>query len=48
MTHQEIGREMLERIRKDLCETLDLAILESFPMRIEGRQMVMVLGPKKK
>lgn len=48
MAHQEIGREMLERIRKDLCEKLDLAILESFPMRIEGRQMVMVLGPKKK
>ncbi len=48
MAHQEIGREMLERIRKDLCETYDLAILESFPARIEGRQMIMVLGPKKK
>ncbi len=48
MAHQEIGKEMLERVRKDLCETSDLAVVESFPARIEGRQMVMVLGPKKK
>ncbi|MGO2462728.1 MAG: translation initiation factor IF-3, partial [Ewingella sp.] len=33
---------------KDLCEDSDLAIVESFPTKIEGRQMIMVLAPKKK
>ncbi|CDH34437.1 protein chain initiation factor IF-3 (fragment) [Xenorhabdus bovienii str. Intermedium] len=45
MAHQQIGIEMLNRIREDLSE---LAVVESFPSRIEGRQMVMVLAPKKK
>lgn len=48
MSHQKIGIEMLQRIRKDLCESLDLAIIESFPLKIEGRQMTMILAPKKK
>lgn len=48
MSHQKIGIEMLQRIRKDLCENLDLAIIESFPLKIEGRQMTMILAPKKK
>lgn len=45
MAHQQIGMEMLERIKQDLA---DLAVVESYPSKIEGRQMVMVLAPKKK
>ncbi|MBI6530371.1 translation initiation factor IF-3 [Proteus vulgaris] len=45
MAHQQIGMEMLNRIREDLDE---LAAVESFPNKIEGRQMIMVLAPKKK
>jgi len=45
MAHQQIGIEMLNRIKDDLIE---LAVVESYPSRIEGRQMVMVLAPKKK
>ena len=48
MAHQQIGMEVLNRVRKDLCEDMDLAIVESFPSKIEGRQMIMVLAPKKK
>ena len=47
MAHQQIGMEILYRLRKDLCEELDLAIVESFPLKIEGRQMIMILAPKK-
>lgn len=42
--HQEIGIKMLNRICKDLEE---LSIIESFPKKIEGRQMVLILIPKK-
>ncbi len=45
MAHQEIGIEVLNRLKADLDE---LAVVESFPSRIEGRQMVMMLAPKKK
>lgn len=45
MAHQQIGIEMLNRIKDDLIE---LAVVESYPSKIEGRQMVMVLAPKKK
>ncbi len=48
MAHQQIGIEMLNRIRKDLCENFNLAIVEFFPAKIEGRQMTMILAPKKK
>lgn len=44
MLHQDLGRKLLERIRTDLGE---LAVVEQFP-KLEGRQMVMMLGPKKK
>src|SRR5262245_16408299 len=44
MAHQEFGVRLLERVRKDLEAQ---AIIEQFP-RLEGRQMVMVLAPKKK
>lgn len=48
MAHQQIGIEVLHRVRRDLCEEADLGIVESFPTKIEGRQMIMVLSPKKK
>ncbi|VFP82883.1 translation initiation factor IF-3 [Candidatus Erwinia haradaeae] len=48
MAHQQLGMEVINRVRKDLCEDRNLAILESFPTKIEGRQMVMILAPKKK
>jgi translation initiation factor IF-3 len=45
MAHQEIGIEQLKRVRTDLE---DIANCESFPNRVEGRQMIMVLAPLKK
>ncbi|MFT8258759.1 MAG: translation initiation factor IF-3 [Candidatus Symbiodolus clandestinus] len=45
VAHQQIGLDMLNRIKDDLSL---LAVVESFPSRIEGRQMIMVLAPKKK
>lgn len=44
MAHQEIGARMLERLKSDLEE---LGQVEQMP-KMEGRQMVMVLAPKKK
>ena len=44
MAHQQLGAKILKRIENDL---VDLGVVEQFP-RIEGRQMVMVLAPKKK
>ncbi len=44
MAHQEIGRELLNRVQQDLAH---LGQVEQFPM-MEGRQMVMMIGPKKK
>ncbi|MCX7087602.1 MAG: translation initiation factor IF-3 [Methylococcales bacterium] len=44
MAHKEIGMDLLKRIEHDLEE---LAIVEQFP-KLEGRQMVMVMGPKKR
>jgi len=45
MAHQEIGTDLLRRVRSDLQ---DIASCESFPHRVEGRQMIMVLAPLKK
>jgi translation initiation factor IF-3 len=44
MAHPEIGMNLLERIIVDLAED---GIVEQRP-KMEGRQMVMVIGPKKK
>lgn len=44
MAHQEIGMRMLERLRTDLDE---VGQVEQMP-KMEGRQMIMVLAPKKK
>ncbi len=44
MAHQDIGFRMMERLKQDL----ELyGQVEQFP-KMEGRQMVMVLSPKKK
>ena len=43
MAHQELGAEMLKRIETDLSE---LGSVEQFP-KLEGRQMVMVIAPRK-
>jgi len=44
MAHQEVGRRMLDRLVKDLAE---LGTVEQNPM-MEGRQVVMMFGPKKR
>lgn len=44
MVHQEIGARLLERVKADLEP---YGTVEQFP-KMEGRQMVMVLSPKKK
>jgi translation initiation factor IF-3 len=44
MAHQEIGMAQLKRIEADLGE---LAVVEQFP-KLEGRQMIMMLAPRKK
>ena len=43
IAHQVIGREVLDRVQKDLDE---IGIVEQIPL-FEGRQMVMVIAPKK-
>lgn len=43
MAHQELGAAMLERIRDSLAEEV---IVEQWP-KMEGRQMVMLVSPKK-
>jgi translation initiation factor IF-3 len=44
IAHQELGQQLLERVKNDL---LEIGVVEQFP-KMEGRQMVMVIGPKKK
>jgi translation initiation factor IF-3 len=44
MAHQEFGVRLLERVKADLEK---VGLVEQFP-KLEGRQMVMVLAPKKK
>lgn len=43
MTHPELGMQLMERIMADLAE---IGVVEQRP-KLEGRQMVMVIGPKK-
>ena len=44
LAHQEIGRQLLDRVQQDLAQ---VGQVEQNPM-MEGRQMVMMIGPKKK
>ena len=43
MAHQELGVKLLKRVEKDLE---DYGTVEQFP-KMEGRQLVMVMTPKK-
>ncbi len=44
MAHQELGMEMMQRIEQDLIE---LGTVEQMP-KMEGRQLTMVIAPKKR
>lgn len=44
VSHHELGLELLSKIRDDLA---DAGKIEQFPHRLEGKQMVMVVTPKK-
>ncbi len=44
MAHKELGENLLTRVRTDLD---DIAMVEQMP-ELEGRQMIMVMAPKKK
>ena len=44
MAHQELGLELLQEVEKDLEE---IATVEQYP-KLEGRQMVMVMAPRKR
>jgi len=44
MSHQDLGQNLARKIQEDVGEN---GQIESFP-RLEGRQMVMMIGPKKK
>ena len=44
MAHQEVGVELLRRVREDLEE---YGTVEQFP-QLEGRQIIMVIAPKKR
>jgi translation initiation factor IF-3 len=44
MTHQELGRAMVDKISAEIAEE---AVIEQYP-RMEGRLMVMMIAPKKK
>ncbi len=44
MSHPELGMEVLNRVEKDLTE---VGVVEQRP-RMEGRQMVMIVAPRKK
>ncbi len=44
MSHQELGMKLLERVQQELDE---YGQVEQMP-KLEGKQMVMVLSPKKK
>ena len=43
MAHQELGADMLKRVEADLD---DIGQVEQYP-KLEGRQMIMVVAPRK-
>lgn len=44
MAHKDLGMNLLKRVEQDL---VDVGTVEQYP-KLEGRQMIMVLGPVKK
>lgn len=43
ITHQDLGMKVMDRLRED---TKEVAVVDQMP-RLEGKQMVMMLSPKK-
>jgi translation initiation factor IF-3 len=43
LAHRDLGRDLLKRVERDLE---DISTVEQYP-KLEGRQMMMMLGPKK-
>jgi translation initiation factor IF-3 len=43
ITHQDLGMKVMDRLRED---TKDVAVVDQMP-RLEGKQMIMMLSPKK-
>ncbi len=41
MAHQDLGRDLLERVAEDVKE---IGKIENMP-KMEGRQMIMIIGP---
>lgn len=44
MAHRDLGAQLLKRVESDLSE---LGVVEQYP-KMEGRQMVMVMAPRKR
>ena len=44
ITHQQLGLDLLNRLRDELAEVI---VVEQFP-KLEGRQMVMMIAPGRK
>ena len=44
ITHQELGLDLLNRIRDELADAI---LVEQFP-KLEGRQMIMMIAPARK
>jgi translation initiation factor IF-3 len=44
ITHQELGLDLLSRVRDDLADAIQV---EQFP-KLEGKQMIMMIGPARK
>lgn len=44
ITHQNLGLDLLGRLRDDLADSI---VVEQFP-KLEGRQMIMMLAPQRK
>jgi len=44
ITHQELGLDLLNRLRDDLADSI---VVEQFP-KLEGRQMIMMIAPARK
>ncbi|TCP69030.1 translation initiation factor IF-3 [Baia soyae] len=42
ITHQELGRKVLDRVAQEVKELADV----ERPAKLEGRQMIMILNPK--
>ncbi|WGS66323.1 translation initiation factor IF-3 [Enterobacteriaceae bacterium ET-AT1-13] len=44
--HKNLGENILERIKKNICDNLKIAIIESFSKKLENQQLLMILAPK--